>query len=600
MSDIERSRYKILCVDDNKNNLFTLKALLSTVANIDSVEVLSAKEALSVLLKQHIDLILCDVQMPDINGFELARMIKSNKKTKYIPIIFVTAVFKSEEFIQQGFEIGAVDYVTKPIDDNQLLNKITLYLKVFDEKNKVVQSEKRFYNIAQSLGDGIYTIDIERKTTFINTEALKLLGFKHHELIGKNIHEYIHYKDINNKPIPSGKCVVHNSMISAQKYISSDEYLIKKDGTFLPVSIVSTPLEVNHEVVGTVTVFHDKTQERSIKKLEDEKLKNQEQMIHSMIDMIESRDSYTAGHTRRVSEYCVLIAKEMGYSAQMIDLIRNAAWLHDIGKISTPDSILLKPGQLDNTEYTLIKDHLNSGYEMLNKIDQYKDIASIMREHHEKFDGSGYPRGLKGNEIKPLSRIMIVADAFDAMTTNRVYKPRKSVSIALNELRELSNKHFHPEVVEAALIALSGITISGNISQLPQTSMEEQRFSYFYKDRLTKLFIVDYLSLILRYHINTQSAYVYSINLNNFSQYNIKFSWTKGDKFLVEFAYFLDNLYPHTIVFRVEGDDFIILSETRIEDIYETVQECSLLKNSIVGCSVEEKFYEDINDLISS
>ena len=119
-------KYTILCIDDNKNNLFTLNALLSTVENINSIEVLGAKEALNVLLTQKIDLILWDVQMPDINGFELATMIKSNKKTRDIPIIFVTAVFKSEEFISQGFEIGAVDYLTKPIDDNQLLNKITL------------------------------------------------------------------------------------------------------------------------------------------------------------------------------------------------------------------------------------------------------------------------------------------------------------------------------------------------------------------------------------------------------------------------------------------------------------------------------------------
>ena len=134
MSSVGKSRYSILCVDDHQSNLFTLNALLSSVENIDSIEVLGGKEALNVLLTQHIDLILCDVQMPDINGFELAKMIKSNRKTKHIPIIFVTAVFKSEEFIKQGFEIGAVDYITKPIDDNQLLNKITLYLKIFEQK----------------------------------------------------------------------------------------------------------------------------------------------------------------------------------------------------------------------------------------------------------------------------------------------------------------------------------------------------------------------------------------------------------------------------------------------------------------------------------
>ncbi len=597
--DIEH-KYNILCIDDNKNNLFTLNALLSTVKNIHSTEVLSAKEALDVLLSKQIDLILCDVQMPNINGFEFARMIKSNKKTKNIPIIFVTAVFKSEEFVQEGFEIGAVDYVTKPIDDNQLLNKITLYLKIFDEKNKLVHSEKLLYDVVQSIGDGVYTLDKDGKTTFINNEALKLLGFRSSELMGKRIHDYIHYKDINSIKILSDKCIVHHSMIDGEKYRSNNEYLIKKDGSYIPVSMVITPLYIDNNIVGTVAVFKDKTKQNKINNLEDEKIKNQEQIIHSMIEMIESRDSYTAGHTKRVAEYSVLIAKEMQYSDKEIELLKNAAWLHDIGKISTPDSVLLKPGQLNNIEYELIKDHLTSGYDMLRKIDQYKDIANIMREHHEKFDGSGYPKGLKGEEIIPLSRIMIVADAFDAMTTNRVYKPRKTVEVALNELQDLSAKHFHPEVVSAALVALKDINISGNISQLPQTSIEEQRFSYFYKDRLTNLFILDYLSLIIRYHINTKSVYMYDIKLHNFTKFNAVNSWSEGDKFLVKFAKILNNLHAKTIVFRVEGDDFMILSENKLESLAEEIIDNDIFKNNIITCSVTENFIEDIYSLISS
>lgn len=594
------STYNILCVDDNKNNLFTLNALLQTQKNIKSTEVLTAKEALNVLLTKKIDLILLDVQMPDINGFELAKIIKSNKKTKDIPIIFVTAVFKSEEFIKEGFEIGAVDYITKPIDDHQLLNKITLYLKVFDQKNRLAQSEKRFYDIAQSIGDGIYTLDTERKTTFINNEALKMLGFEYEDLINKNIHDYIHYKDIKNQPITSKDCQIHKTIIDGEKYIRENEYFLKKDGTFLQVSLVVTPLFVDYKIVGTVVIFRDKMHQQRILSLEEEKTKNQEQIIHSMIDMIESRDSYTAGHTKRVAQYCVLIAKEMGYSSADIEVLRNAAWLHDIGKISTPDSVLLKPNKLSGSEYELIQEHLSSGYEMLSKIDQYKVMADIMREHHEKYDGNGYPRGLKANEIKPLSRIMIVADAFDAMTTNRVYKPKKSVAVALQELEKLSTKHFHPEVVNAALAALKDVDIDVNISQLPRTTIEEQRFSYFYRDRLTNLFVVDYLSLILRYHITSKSVYMYKIKLHNFSDFNKKFSWAQGDEFLVAFAKFIDGLYSNSIVFRVEGDDFMILSENSIETINQDINTYQKNKDSIVEFSVQTEYIEDIHNEVDS
>ncbi|MFA6195190.1 MAG: response regulator [Sulfurimonas sp.] len=266
--------YNILCVDDNKDNLFALNALLETHKNIISIEVLNAKDALNVLLTKRIDLILLDVQMPDINGFELAKMIKSNKKTKDIPIIFVTAVFRSDEFIKEGFKLGAIDYITKPIDDNQLLNKITLYLKIFDQKNKLLQSEKKFYDIAQSIGDGIYTLDNNQKTTFINNEALKMLGFTYDELINKIIHDYIHYKTIDNIPISSKECAVHQTILSGEKFTNEDQYLVKKDGSFLHVSLVATPLFNNDHVVGTVVVFRDKTHHGKIHFLEHEKIEN--------------------------------------------------------------------------------------------------------------------------------------------------------------------------------------------------------------------------------------------------------------------------------------------------------------------------------------
>ncbi|PHQ65853.1 MAG: phosphohydrolase [Sulfurimonas sp.] len=588
--------YNILCIDDNQNNLFTLSALLENRGNINVIEALGAKAGLDKLLLEKVDLILLDVQMPEMNGFELARLVKSNKKTKEIPIIFVTAVFKSEEFIKEGFEIGAVDYLTKPIDDNQLLNKIMLYLEIFEQNHKIMQSERKFVDIAQSIGDGIYTLDLNNEATFINNQALKKLGFEHRELIGKEIHEYIHYKDINNKPIHPDDCKIHRAMKDGEVYKDDNEYFIKKDGSFLPVSVLATPLYIDNKIVGSVTVFRDKTEKEKIITMEEEKIKNQEQIIHSMIDMIESRDSYTAGHTKRVAHYCELIALEMQYSKEDIDLLKKAAWLHDIGKISTPDSVLLKPSKLNNVEYELIQEHLSSGYDMLSKIDEYRVIADIMREHHEKYDGTGYPRGLKANAVMPLSRIMIVADAFDAMTTNRVYKPRKSVAVALQELQDLSTQHFHPEVVEASLKALVNVDVSSDISQLPTSSMEEQRFSYFYRDRLTNLFIIDYLSLILRYHLTSNTVYLYSIKLNNFTDYNRRLGWSMGDEFLVSFASFIDNLYDNIVVFRIEGDDFMILSEIKRESLKEDIQKSGILKDTLLGLSISEKYVENLQE----
>lgn len=582
-------RYTVLCVDDNQNNLFTLQTLLETLPNVQVLKALSADEALGILLKNHVDLILSDVQMPEVNGFEFAKILKSNKKTRDIPIVFVTAIFKDEEFIEQGFEIGAVDYITKPIDDNQLLNKIRLYLKLFEEKEKVALNERRLYDITQSIGDGVYTFDTDGKLTFINQEALKLLGFNAKELLGKRVHDYIHYKDRNGKQISADECEIRKSMHKGEKTVIKNGVLVKKDGSLLEVAITSTPLFIDGEVVGTVVTFHDRTNEIKIQRLEEQKNQNQKQFIHSMITMIESRDSYTAGHTRRVAHYSELIAKEMGYDEESIELLKQAAWLHDIGKISTPDSVLLKPGKLSSFEYELIQDHVNAGYKLLKEIDAYKDIAEIMHQHHERYDGSGYPKGLKGDEIHPLASIMMVADSFDAMTTNRIYKKKKSIEEALEELQRLSGTFYNPQVVDAAQKALHGVTIDDAISQVPQSAMEEQRFAYFYKDRLTGLYIKDYLDVYIRDFIGSREYRKYTVRLHNFSEYNREYGWSEGDRFLSEFALFLQNLYPTLAIFRIEGDDFLIVSEEELKNVYDSVSSYKRLKDSQVSLSIEEE-----------
>ena len=191
---------------------------------------------------------------------------------------------------------------------------------------------------------------------------------------------------------------------------------------------------------------------------------------------------------------------------------------------------------------------------------------------------------------------MIVADAFDAMTTNRVYKAKKTISSALKELEELSAKQFHPEVVSAAVVALKNIIIDTDISQLPKSTTEEQRFSYFYRDRLTGMFIIDYLSLILRYHIKSDSVYLYSIRLRHFTQYNRHYSWKSGDEFLVKFAKHLDTLYDDVIVFRVEGDDFIILSQSKRDNMKADVESFALFNNSGVKVSIDEKFIQNAKE----
>lgn len=317
-------------------------------------------------------------------------------------------------------------------------------------------------------------------------------------------------------------------------------------------------------LLGTLAIMYGR---KFAKKEIEKKVRNYEQNIFSMVSMIEKRDSYTAGHTQRVAKYSVLIAKQMAYSQDKEDELYKACMLHDIGKISTPDSILLKPGKLSELEFEIIKEHVVASYDILKEIDIYQDIANIVKYHHEKHDGSGYPYGLKGDEIPLSSQIMIVADAFDAMTTNRIYKSRKNIKSALQELQDLSGKQFNPKIVSHALVALKDVHIDLNINQIPKTKIEKERFSYFYRDPITGLYNIDYLAYVLAYPAENKlnSPCLNIISLHKFSAYNKKNGWQSGDTVLEELAKKLKNISKEAMIFRIFGDYFIVLNEKHFD-----------------------------------
>ena len=310
-----------------------------------------------------------------------------------------------------------------------------------------------------------------------------------------------------------------------------------------------------------------KTDLQNMLKVQTQEINNNyEKTIYSIVELIEQRDTYTAGHSKRVAFYCELIAKEMNYSEEECTLIHQAGILHDVGKIETPDAVLLNPKRLNDLEYQLIQEHVDVGYKLLDTIPMFKHLAHIIYEHHERYDGLGYPNALKGDEIDKLARIMIVADAFDAMTTNRIYKARKSVDKAIEELKELSGKQFHPLVVQSAEIALKDIVIDKTINQLPVTKVEEERFAYFYKDSLSHLYNQHYLDVVLMknsYELVFTTMLIFS--LNKFSDYNKKNSWLEGDKLLKEFGAILQVHLDNEYIFRVFGDEFVVMGKQNIE-----------------------------------
>lgn len=171
--------------------------------------------------------------------------------------------------------------------------------------------------------------------------------------------------------------------------------------------------------------------------------------VQALSRALEAKDPVTSGHAERVSQYSVSIAHQLGLSQAKIDIIMYAGLLHDIGKIGVADSILQKPGKLTQQEYNAIKEHSSIGSDILRDIDFLRDASKIIRYHHERYDGQGYPDGLGGEQVPIESYILGVADAFDAMTNDRPYRKALTIEAARDVIKEQAGRQFHPRVADA-------------------------------------------------------------------------------------------------------------------------------------------------------
>lgn len=199
-------------------------------------------------------------------------------------------------------------------------------------------------------------------------------------------------------------------------------------------------------------------QMHEIKRINKELTDSNEKLERAYIDMVETlrftveaKDSYTRGHSDRVSEYSVLLGQKVGLPEDQLKLLKIGGLFHDIGKIGIADSILLKTDKLTDEEYAEIKKHPSIGAHILSTAEIFKDIIPIVEYHHEKFDGNGYPSGLKGEEIPYLARIAAIADTFDAMTSRRSYRNALDLDYVKNEIKRCEGTQFDPQLAEAFL-----------------------------------------------------------------------------------------------------------------------------------------------------
>ncbi|BAO45396.1 response regulator [Thiolapillus brandeum] len=250
------SGFKLLAVDDNEHNLFTLRSLVHKHMDVEILEATSGRQALELArANPDVDLIILDVQMPEMDGFETARMLKIHKKTRGIPVIFLTAAFKTEEFQQKGYDVGGVDYLLKPIDDNQLLNKISTYFRLIEkerELNRVLeqkvaertaelhQANQHLENILRYMGEALLILDPEGCIKQVNPAACDMLGYEQQELTGMSIGDV--FEEEGQEQANAFMGLWLEALIRAGALRDIEAAFIAKDGTRVPILFSRTAL----------------------------------------------------------------------------------------------------------------------------------------------------------------------------------------------------------------------------------------------------------------------------------------------------------------------------------------------------------------------
>lgn len=251
------SGFKLLIVDDHEHNLFTLRTLLRQHMDIDILEATSGQEALNIALHEPgIDLIILDVQMPEMDGFQTASMLKIRKKSRDIPIIFLTAAFKTEEFQHKGYEVGAVDYLLKPIDDNQLINKISTYFrliekerqmnqlleqKVAERTTQLAQAKQHLENIIYYMGEALLVLDPEGRITQANPAACRMLGYDEEALVDLSIGDVFEEEEDEQASAFMGTWLEALIRVGALSRIEAR--FIARDGRRVPIQFSRTAIK---------------------------------------------------------------------------------------------------------------------------------------------------------------------------------------------------------------------------------------------------------------------------------------------------------------------------------------------------------------------
>lgn len=320
------------------------------------------------------------------------------------------------------------------------------------------------------------------------------------------------------------------------------------------------------------------------------------QMMQTLSTTIEAKDEYTRGHSHRVAEYAAMIAKDLGWSKKEIRNLKNAAHLHDIGKIGIPDNILNKPTRLTEEEFQVIKEHTVIGAEILKNITLIKHVGEVARSHHERYDGMGYPDGLKGEEIPLYARVIAVADSYDAMNSRRIYRNPLGAEAIYNEISRNRGTQFDPRITDVFLKMLDEgrVVINEDCAlvdkedDLPNIEAEIEKFISSVMitlktqedsegfDFLTGLPMRNRGEKLAAQFMQENNGYLVFLDMDNLKKMNDLYGHKVGDRALKLLGSLLMEYAHHSVVCRLGGDEFLMfvpgVSKEKITEIVTGIQ----------------------------
>jgi len=318
-------------------------------------------------------------------------------------------------------------------------------------EEKLHQSESRYRTILEDIQEGYFEIDLAGRFTFFNDTVCRVMGYSREELMGMNSRQYADQEELKHV------FQAYNTVYTTGKPIKELVWKITtKDGAKRYIEgFISLLKDSSGRPIGFRGIARDVTERKEAEDKLQQTLESLKKAVGTTIQVLvsalESRDPYTAGHQSRSADLACAIAAEMGLDQDKIQGLHMAGVIHDIGKLSIPAEILSKPTRLTNLEYSLIKNHPQSGYDMLKDVESPWPLAEIVHQHHERINGTGYPRNLKNGDILMEARIMAVADVVEAMASHRPYRASLGIEEALTEIEKNRGILYDEVVVDACL-----------------------------------------------------------------------------------------------------------------------------------------------------